>query len=229
MQHPISGGTLRVMALFRNKQHDHDPVWHVQVIMLVAIALQFLLPDNFSFGGRWILPVAEALLVLALLVTTPREKLFRSFGRKTNVLLLIGVSALGNLYSLIEVARQLLAQGKIHNGRQLIIAGLNIYITNIVIFALLYWEMDGGGPGQRRALKAEEHDFLFPQYQVTGDRNWHPTFIDYLYVSNTNATAFSPTDTMPLSRRSKMLMLIQSLISLVVVGLVAARAVNILQ
>lgn len=219
---------VRYMTLLRNKHHDHDPIWHVEAVMVVAIVLQLALPDRFVFGGRWLLPVLEVLLVLLLAATTPKQKVFQSLKRRINVVLLIGVAALGNLYALSQVASHLLQQGRINNGRDLILTAINIYLTNIVIFALLYWEMDAGGPGHRHAASDEERDFLFPQSQIASQKSWHPTFVDYLYVSSTNATAFSPTDTMPLTRRAKLLMLVQSVVSLVVVALVAARAVNIL-
>ena len=117
------------------------------------------------------------------------------------------------------------------NGRELIVAALNIYLTNVIAFALWYWEMDGGGPGERQRIAKYEQDFLFPQHQHESYKHpdWKPTFIDYLYVSATNAMAFSPTDTMPLSRRAKLLMLVQATVSLAAIALVAARAVNILR
>jgi uncharacterized membrane protein len=216
------------MSLLRNKQHETDPVWHVEVIMIAAILLQIALPDHFTFGVRWLIPVLEILLALSLIVTTPREKVFRSLTRRVNVVLLVSVTALGNIYALVQVANHLLQSGRINDGRALILTAINIYLTNIIVFGLLYWEMDAGGPGHRRAADDTERDFLFPQTQIESLRRWHPTFLDYLYVSSTNAMAFSPTDTLPLSRRVKMLMLVQATISLVVVALVAARAVNIL-
>jgi uncharacterized membrane protein len=216
------------MSIFRNKHHDHDPVWHVEFIILAVITLQLVLPDRFVFGIHWLLPALEALLALLLVTTTPKQKAFRSLKRRVNVILLLAAVGLGNLYALIRVANQLLQPGRISNGRELILTAINIYLTNIIVFALLYWEMDGGGPGHRRAADDAERDFLFPQSSVASLNGWHPTSIDYLYVSSTNATAFSPTDTMPLSRRAKLLMLAQSIVSLTVVALVAARAVNIL-
>lgn len=216
------------MSILRNKHRAYDPTWHVQAIMLITALLQLLLPNKFVFGVRWLLPALEIVLVAVLQTTTPKDKVFESLARRVNVVLLIGVTALGNVYALWGVADRLLQSGVVQDGRSLIVAAINIYLTNIVIFALLYWEMDGGGPGHRRVAANVERDFLFPQSQVSALAEWHPTFIDYLYVSSTNATAFSPTDTMPLSRRAKMLMLGQALISLIVIALVAARAVNIL-
>jgi uncharacterized membrane protein len=100
----------------------------------------------------------------------------------------------------------------------------------VVAFGLWYWELDRGGPGARTAPTQPPPEFLFPQMTIPdqADRAWRPLFLDYLYVSFTNATAFSPTDTMPMSRRIKALMAVQSLVSFITVGLVAARAVNIL-
>ena len=105
-----------------------------------------------------------------------------------------------------------------------------IRLTNFLIFALWYWEMDRGGPGKRAPGRDGPPDFLFPQ--MADDRieplEWRPKFIDYLYVSLTNAAAFSPTDTMPLTPMAKCFMGIQSLVSLVTIGLIVSRAINIL-
>jgi len=214
-------------TLLRDRHHEHDPVWHVEVMVIAVIVLQVLLPDRFVLGERWLLPVLEIVLTLLLLATTPKEKVFRSLARRLNAVLLLAAIGFSNVYALLHVIGQLLQRGGT-SGRELILAAVNIYFTNIIVFALLYWELDGGGPGSRRAVDDVEHDFLFPQHSIKGMHGWHPTSIDYLYVSSTNATAFSPTDTMPLSRRAKMLMLAQSIVSLLVMVLVAGRAVNIL-
>ena len=217
-------------TLFRNRQYAHEPVWHVQTTMLVAIVLQLLLPDLFVFGSRFVLVAIEILLLIGLSFTTPKERIFQSLSRRLNVFLLIALTGIANSYSLVEVARKLLQSGKVSNGRELILTAVNIYLTNIIIFGLWYWELDGGGPGKRALAAKHEQDFLFPQNQNESYKHptWEPNFVDYLYVSSTNGMAFSPTDTMPLSRRAKMLMLLQAIIALVTVGLVAARAVNIL-
>lgn len=217
--------------VLRNRYTQIEPLWHVQVTMCFAIALQLLLPDHYIFGGsRYLLALIEALLLAGLSVTTPKERIFRSLSRRINVLLLIVLTGVANIYSLVIVAQRLLQSGHVNNGHDLILTAVNIYLTNLVIFALLYWEMDGGGPGERLIAPKHEHDFLFPQDQNEDYKHpaWRPSFVDYLYVSSTNAMAFSPTDTMPLSRRAKLLMLVQATISLVAVALVAARAVNIL-
>jgi uncharacterized membrane protein len=198
--------------------------------VLVAIGLQLLLPDKFVFGSRYLLIATEVLLLAAMSFTTPKERIFRSISRRINVLLLIAITSVANAYSLVEIARQLLQSGQITHGRELVLSTLNIFLTNVIIFALWYWEMDGGGPGERVASAKYDHDFLFPQNQYEDYRHprWQPTFTDYLYVSSTNAMTFGPADTKPLSRRAKLLMLAQATISLVAIALVAARAISIL-
>ncbi|HLY85752.1 MAG TPA: hypothetical protein VKO84_04480 [Gaiellaceae bacterium] len=110
-------------------------------------------------------------------------------------------------------------------------AAVHMWVVNVLLFALWYWQLDGGGPLSRPTCPEAERDFLFPQQSepLLAESGWKPQFLDYLYVSFTNATAFSPTDAMPLSRWAKMLMLIQSAISLALAVMVVARAVNILQ
>lgn len=215
--------------LLKNKHHLVDPVWHLQLTMLFALALQLALPDNFVVGARYFIPIVEGLLLLMLSFTTPKERIFKSFARRLNVLLLILIASIANAYALVEVARQLL-QHQVTNGRALILTSINIFLTNIIIFALWYWEMDGGGPGERQRIEKYEQDFLFQQHKHENFSHpeWKPTFIDYLYVSSTNALTFGPADTLPLSRRAKMLMLSQAALSIITVALVVSRAVSIL-
>lgn len=214
----------------RNHHHEFDPVWHVQLAMIIALSLQLLLPDKFSFGVHYILPWIEALLIISLSLTTPRARTFKSLHRRVNVIALIATVTLANVYSLIVVTQHLLEPGSAVNGQALILTAINIFITNIIIFALWYWEMDGGGPGERMNVEKHEQDFLFAQHrnEMYKHPRWRPTFADYLYISGVNAMSFSPGDALPLSRRAKMLMLIQAVVSVVTIFLVAARAVGIL-
>jgi hypothetical protein len=216
--------------LLANKHHDIDPVWHVQILVVAAVIMQFILPQTFSAEPRQLIAIISFLLVIALSFTTPKAAVFQSIGRRINVIVLVALLGVANIYSLYRVANQLL-EGKISNGRDLVLTALNIFLTNIVVFALLYWEMDGGGPGKRKIAKNHERDFLFPQHNLTDSesKKWIPTFVDYFYVSSTTAMAFSPTDAMPLSRRIKMLMLTQSIVSLTTIALIISRAVNILR
>src|SRR5581483_5433813 len=144
---------MSMAGFLRNKHHEHDPVWHAQLAMLVAIGLQFALPDQFSAGSPYVLPAIELLLLIALSITTPKQPVFRSIARRINAVLLIAIATAANTYSLSQVASSLL-QGKTsaRDGRELILVALNIYLTNVIILGLWYWEMDGGGPGQRHHI-----------------------------------------------------------------------------
>lgn len=207
-----------------------DPLWHAQVAVLVALILQVLLPDVLVAGPRFVLPILEGLLLVGLSITTKRVPIFGFITRRINALALIALVSVANIYSLERLVHFLLLGSKISSGHQLIVAAINIYLTNIIIFGLWYWEMDGGGPGERKSQLENEKDFLFPQttFPHLAAKDWFPAFVDYLYVSVTNAMAFSPTDTMPLTHRAKLLMSAQAFVSLVTIALVAARAVNIL-
>jgi hypothetical protein len=144
-------------------------------------------------------------------------------------LVLIAVIAAENALSLSHLVRLLLAGGRT-SGRDVVVAAAGVWLTNVVLFGLVFWEGDRGGPRARSVGHDQRPDLLFPQMTPGGTvaADWTPTFVDYLYVSFTNSTAFSPTDTMPLSARAKVAMLAQALLSFVTVGLVVARAVNIL-
>jgi uncharacterized membrane protein len=206
----------------------HDPFWAPQLVVAGAIALDVSLPAKLTLGPSWLLPSFEALLLIALLVASPNPKMRHSPVRRRFAIGLIGVVSLVNSISLVLLCHYLLRGGKA-GGHALILAGIVLWVTNVLLFGLWYWELDGGGP-LSRLQEATLPDFLFPQ--MTEPRwappDWKPTLIDYMYVSFTNASAFSPTDTMPLTHTAKSLMTGQSLTALVTIGLVVARAVNIL-
>ena len=213
-----------------NVSYKREPLWHVELAVVIALGLQLLLPDQFIGAPKYVLLILEALLLGGLAFSTPKAAIFQSVLRRVNAISLIALVSLANIYGLERVAHELLLGGRITNGGQLILASINIYLTNIILFGLWYWEMDGGGPGQRLSRPHHRRDFVFPQMATPhlAASGWRPTFFDYLYVSSTNAMAFSPTDTMPLSQSAKLLMLAQATVSLVTIALVAARAVNIL-
>jgi uncharacterized membrane protein len=207
-----------------------EPFWPAQVTILGAIALQVALPARLTVGPSWLIPALEGVLLIGLFAATPNMLEHEHPRRRRAALALIAFVSAANVYSLAELTHFLLHH-KVENGRELIGSGVLIWLTNFLIFALWYWELDRGGPGRRAAGRDGPPDFLFPQ--MNDDRvepvNWRPMFIDYLYVALTNAAAFSPTDTMPLSPSAKSVMGIQSLVSIVTVGLIVSRAVNILQ
>lgn len=197
----------------------------------MAIALQLVLPDQLiqGLGTRGLVPGLEALLLVILLVANPGSISKEASRLRALNLVLIALITVANLISLGELIHALL-YGAAKAGRPLVYASLPVWATNVIVFGLWYWELDRGGPAQRQLPEHRRPDFLFPQMTVPGaSPGWAPSLLDYLYTSFTNATAFSPTDTMPLTAWAKLLMTIQSLASLVTVAIVVSRAVNILQ
>ncbi len=206
-----------------------DPYIGSQLVVLGAILLDVSLPNKLTIGPAWLLPSVEGLLLVGLTVSLRIPGVRWSPAHRTVVLGLIGLVSLVNIVSLVLLVHHLLKGGN-HNatGHRLIVAGMVLWVTNVLLFGLWFWQLDRGGPVARQR-EPEPPDFLFPQMNDP-ERfgGWEPNLIDYLYVSFTNATAFSPTDAMPLSRVAKLLMAMQSLAALVTIGLVVARAVNIL-
>jgi hypothetical protein len=207
-----------------------EPIWHVQAAILAAIFVQVFLPKEFVVGPHYALAVFEGLLLIAISLPSGRKHHpSHAVLRRLLSLLLLVLITITNIASLALVSNALL-HGAVNDGHILIYSALIIYATNVIVFGLLYWELDGRST---RGAPDGVRDFLFPQQSAnsaeTKQPGWTPTFFDYLYVSVTNATAFSPTDAMPLTYRAKLLMTVQAFTSLATIALVAARAVNILK
>lgn len=218
-----------------NLPHWHQPHhgerrWPVTFVTIVVITLQILLPKSLSLKSQPYISAIEALLALVLFILNPGRIAQHRSERRFIGIALISVMTISNIASAVRLIRSLI-DGSVTNANSLLAFGGSIWLTNIVVFSLWYWEFDRGGPGARAQALDPYPDFLFPQMtsREYAPTHWAPTFFDYLYISFTNASAFSPTDVMPLSRWAKMLMMIQSATSLITVGLVIARAVNILK
>ncbi|HEY1778325.1 MAG TPA: hypothetical protein VGG41_19370 [Solirubrobacteraceae bacterium] len=211
-----------------------DPFWPAQLTVAAAIALALDLPSRITIAQVWLLPAIEGVLLVGLVMSTPWVPLHRHAERRRVALALVGLVTASNLVNLGLLIHDLLHKSL--PGHALLLAGVEIWLTNVLLFTVLYWELDRGGPIARQMpemqppdfLKAP--DFLFPQMteEKLGGIDWRACYIDYLYTSFTNATAFSPTDTMPLTPPAKLLMLVQSGASLLTLGVVFARAINIL-
>jgi hypothetical protein len=218
------------LATLEDRITKIDPVWAPQLVVLAAIALQLVLPDRLTLGPYWLLPAVEGLLLVGLAVVSPHPRVRHTPLRRQIAMGLIALVSAVNVFSLIQLTHFLLQGGRAH-GRPLVFSGVALWVTNVLLFGLWYWELDRGGPVERAHSTEGLPDFLFPQMADAAKftrPNWVPGLIDYLYVSFTNATAFSPTDTMPLTATAKSLMTAQSVVSLLIVVLVVARAVNIL-
>jgi len=217
------------------------------IAILGAAALYATLPTRFVVGSsagiyaaaRWVVPALTAILLLVLLLSVPHGRLARLFdvsthrlrvGRRIAVLTVTGIISAANGASIIWLVH-LLVNGAQTQASQLLRAGIHMWCLNVLVFALWFWELDSGGPRARLDARPADRDFMFPQQLQPEPEwaTWRPLFLDYVYLSFTNATAFSPTDAMPFSRWAKMLMLVESAASLLLAIMVFARAVNILR
>ena len=199
------------------------------IAILVVAVLYPLIPSQLSLGPAILFPVVAVLGVLPLTIADALG--LEHPWQRPLALTLLGLTAAANGTSIALLVRELIARSSDMSGRQLLAGALTVWVANVIVFALWYWELDRGGPRQREADGGGPPDFLFPQMTDAKDimPGWQPAFSDYLYTSSTNATAFSPTDTMPITGWAKLLMSAQSLSSFVLVVLVTARAVNILK
>lgn len=236
---PVQAFILRAERIASDAEH-HVPSWlrpgnpesrlPVLAALIVVIALQFGIPKNYTVLPRWPLIALEILLVVILVGLNP-VRLSRSstFGRWASYVLLAAIT-IDNTLSAIVLDTRILS-GEVSNDAAVLLgSGANIFVTNIIVFGIWYWELDRGGPFARREGMRPYPDFLFPQMteHELAPPNWRPEFTDYLYVSFTNVVAFSPTDTMPLARWAKAMMTVQAMVAFTTLALVIARAVNVL-
>ncbi|WP_432986631.1 hypothetical protein [Dactylosporangium sp. CA-233914] len=213
------------------RRTEAEQRWPAALVIAIAIVIHLVLPADLAPRPRWLLPGLEGALLLSIVVVNPTR-----INRETRILrpLSIGLAVLLTLvtaWSVGLLVRALFTQthGEVPS-EHLLLWGAAIWLTNVIVFALWFWEGDRGGPAARADADTPHPDFLFTQMQVPqlAHHDWEPGFFDYFYLAFTNATAFSPTDTLPMSAWAKMLMVGESVISLVTVLLVVARAVNVI-
>jgi hypothetical protein len=201
------------------------------IAVLVVIGLQFWLPDRLTVRPAAVVPGVALVLLVVLIVANPVRIDREAQWLRWASLGLSGLLSLATAWSVYRLVEGLI-DGKLSNDPGVLLSsGAGVWLTNVLVFALWYWEFDRGGPAARAHGRKKHPDLLFPQMQIgkLAARDWEPEFADYLYLAFTNATAFSPTDVMPLSRWAKMMMTVQAAISFVTGILVIARAVNVLK
>ena len=204
--------------------------WPMAGAVLAAMVLTILLPDAVRLGPQWVLPLIEGVLLVAVIAGDPVTVSRRSRELRALSIVLVSVLVLGALWATVQLISDLIHGGpETNSAADLLEAGTIVWVSNNIAFALLYWELDGGGAAARAHHLPTHADLAFPQQlnPRIAPPDWRPRFIDYLYLGVTNATAFSPTDVMPLAPWAKIAMAIQSLVSLGILGLVIARAVNV--
>ncbi len=206
--------------------------WPVTLSVIAAIVLQVLLPDNLTRPlPHALLPALEGALAVALSIANPvRIERRGPVVRTAAVGLIVLISAANAVSAVLLIGAIVDALKATSQAAPLLESGASIWATNVIAFGLWYWEFDRGGPVRRAEGTRQHPDLMFPQMAnpELAQPDWEPYFVDYLYMSFTNATAFSPTDVMPLARWAKLTMAVQSAVSLAVGALVIARAVNIL-
>ncbi len=204
--------------------------WPMASAVIAAMVLTFLLPEDLRLAPPWVLPLVEGLLLVLVIAGDPGRITRRSAQLRALSIGLVAVLAASTLAATAQLIDVLLKGGAETNSADtLLSAGAIVLISNNIAFALLYWELDSGGAAARAHRLPRHPDFAFPQQTAPhlAPADWRPRFVDYLYVGFTNALAFSPTDTMPLVPWAKIAMTLQSYISLAILGLVVARAVNV--
>ena len=219
----------RQAEVVRDRVERGDPYWPAQVTVAVVIVLNLSLPEKVTIGPTWLVPSVAGVLLVALAIIAPARANAHTRGVRHFALSVIGFVSLANIVALGMLANFLINGGKV-DPRGLILAGVVLWATNVLLFAVWYWELDRGGPVARHLHPDALPDFQFPQMENPqfAPAGWRPGYVDFLYLSLTNAIAFSPTDTMPLTQTAKVVMATQSVAALMTIALVVARAVNIL-
>ena len=212
------------MSPARIEETHSGPV--LAVIVIVILTLSF--PPQTILGPRWI-PVLLGVLMLAVELIPARgggpPSLSKPLRPKSLALVVIFIALAVNVYFLFGLIDRIVEPNSNINGRLLVRSAVVIWINNIILFSLWFWHTDRGGPEGRAADPPGPSELLFPNSE---DPDWMPKYMDYLFVAFNTATAFSPTDVAPLSHRTKLLMMVESVTSLLIVAVVAARGVNIL-
>jgi hypothetical protein len=209
----------------RQKRIVIVPHWNA-ILVLVAIGVLYaFLPDKVSIGPSWLLLAVEGVFLLTFVLAIITRRRVSPVALRIGSLFLLGIVTLTLVVGIGHLVSTLKGNA---NGINVIRSGLLLSCFNVLVSALWYWELDGGGPEERRQSTRQAADFLFPQQLGDHLGNWSPHFFDYLYLAFTGATAFSPTDTMPLSHRAKFFMMVEAILALIIISFVVSRAINII-
>lgn len=214
-----------------------EPRWHAALAVAAILLLYVTLPPRIVLGPLWLLPLLVVVILGPLLVVSPHRTREQKWQRAASIAHIAILCAFNvGTIALFLVQQLSTPHHKPFSGQELLLAAVQIWLTNILVYALWFWEIDAGGPKARCRQSFVDHpefgDFMFSQSlldtQQRAALNWRPRFLDYVFLAFTNATAFSPTDTFPLTALGKTLMMAEALTSLVTIAIVAGRAVNLL-
>lgn len=229
---------MKLRRLAASSAISDEPRWHASVAVILSLVLYITLPPRLTFGPLWLVPLLTLSLLIPLSIVAPGRRGENRWERAASIAL-IAVVNLANILSLALLIHSLTHAPHRRNatGQELLLSAFQIWLTNVLVFGLWYWETDGGGPDARARAAHDKHrsiDFLFPQLaasEVSRSENlppWKPKFFDYVFLSFCTATAFSPADTYPMTQTGKFLMMTEALVSFVTIAVIAARAINII-
>ncbi len=201
------------------------------VVVALSVGAQLTIPNEFSLGDARLMPAIELLMLAVLVALNPGEIRKPHLHLRWLSLALTATMSLSNVVEALRLITAILQGTGAKDASTVLRVGGTVWLVNVVVMALWYWELDRGGASARARNLHNRPDFLFPQMTAPqfAHVDWEPGFIDYFYTSFTNASAFSPTDVLPLTRWAKLLMMLQSMVSLTTVALIIARAVNTLR
>lgn len=212
----------------------HEPRWHAALFTIAAIVLYVTLPNRVTFGPLWLMPLLCASMLVPLLIVSPVRIEETRFQRWLSIALIATLNVF-NVATLVQLLTAIFGAKRSFVSTELLVAAVQIWLTNVIVYGLWFWEVDGGGPARRAHAPAgltRRSDFVFPQMSLLPEvqrvLDFRPRVVDYMYVAFTNATAFSPADTFPLTRRAKGLMMLEAITSLTTLAIIAARAVGLL-
>jgi hypothetical protein len=211
-----------------------EPRWPVAsavaTFIVITLVLRLTVPRRQSFGPHWLVPAFEIALLVVLVAAHPRGETERVRLRRLSIVLILLLAASAVISTIILITELIKGSPVVQSADTLLASGALVWIGNALVFGLLYWELDGGGPLARHRRERTYPDFAFPQHMnpELAPSDWRPEYVDYLTLGVTTSMAFSPTDVMPMVPWAKLTMTVQSVISLTVIGLVIARAINVL-
>lgn len=205
--------------------------WLAGVAVMAVVVLVAILPGRISLYPAWVPYALGAAMIVPMVgaVITAGKGRWEAIERITTVLFFVIVAG-GAFPLLFNLVRAMATRANEITGLELLTSSIGLWVNNVLAFSLLYWQLDRGGPGARENLEKVKPDWQFPQTSCPDDvpAGWQPTFVDYLFLGYSTATAFSPTDALPLTSRAKLLMMLESAISLITIVVVASRAINVL-